>query len=764
MGHRLTVLGLNDLKPSPPDPVAEGQRYLASADRTKSNLVTWLYNKLRGRNDYGVGEQYRRQANYRSLMDSYTTWVYAAVDLIAKAMMNLDYSVYQYKPGKRGMDRVKVEDHPFLDLLKKPNPRQTESEFFYALAATFMLSPDVCLWMPPGQSNQPGLVRILEPEWLYFIEDRAKMAMVSYVYTTPGGAFTIPPEEIVHFRHPMEMSPMMAAARAYDATLYAQLYRVRFYQNNARPDLAIVYKGKLPPGKEREIWNAWDDRHRGPDNAYRPAILDSEADIKLFAAPTATKQFLEEAQLGRDEIFWTFGVPPAKLDQTANRATSEAADFTFRRDTVAPLATLFSARITQDIIRSKNRYPTGNRTLAFEFDNPVPEDKEFDQKDREQRLKLGISNIDDLRAERGLEPLPNGQGQTYYLQSGLVPVDMVGLGIGIGGGLPPALPEGKALALPRSQYRVEVRPALPMKAPAGCSDRELLVLAGQCIKRFKAVPPAVQAELWDRHVKRLDPREVQFNEAVGAYFREQKARVLKAVEASYPKSLDLTASPEKRLKAWRKKSIPELGPSLWDLAEEIELFFTMQAPFLKDMVIDGLVYAMRQLTGNEPDLAVERIRKWLENTNRKYSTAVLQESELQIRQRIIRGIADGEGVGEVGSDIAGMFDGWEKWRGVRIARTELNAAANAGTLEGYRQSGIVDRREWLSAIDERTRSIENGDEFDHVAANGEVTGIDGMFTATGEPLAFPGDPDGSPGNCINCRCTQVAVIEGDEVE
>jgi len=38
--------------------------------------------------------------------------------------------------------------------------------------------------------------------------------------------------------------------------------------------------------------------------------------------------------------------------------------------------------------------------------------------------------------------------------------------------------------------------------------------------------------------------------------------------------------------------------------------------------------------------------------------------------------------------------------------------------------------------------------------------VDGYFTATGGRLAFPGDPEGEPGNSINCRCTIVPVIEG----
>jgi uncharacterized protein with gpF-like domain len=65
-------------------------------------------------------------------------------------------------------------------------------------------------------------------------------------------------------------------------------------------------------------------------------------------------------------------------------------------------------------------------------------------------------------------------------------------------------------------------------------------------------------------------------------------------------------------------------------------------------------------------------------------------------------------------------------------------------------------KEWVSAMDDRVRSPENGSEFDHVAAHGEVVGLHEPFTRTGEALMHPGDSAGSAGNVIQCRCTMVA--------
>jgi hypothetical protein len=42
--------------------------------------------------------------------------------------------------------------------------------------------------------------------------------------------------------------------------------------------------------------------------------------------------------------------------------------------------------------------------------------------------------------------------------------------------------------------------------------------------------------------------------------------------------------------------------------------------------------------------------------------------------------------------------------------------------------------------------------------------LGGMFVVGGESLDYPGDPYGSPGNIINCLCSQIAVIENPAPE
>jgi uncharacterized protein with gpF-like domain len=80
----------------------------------------------------------------------------------------------------------------------------------------------------------------------------------------------------------------------------------------------------------------------------------------------------------------------------------------------------------------------------------------------------------------------------------------------------------------------------------------------------------------------------------------------------------------------------------------------------------------------------------------------------------------------------------------RIARTAGTGAAGRGAVSSIRDAGAPGKR-WLAEDDHRTREA-------HREADGQVVLVGAKFTVDGEALWWPGDPRGSPGNIISCRC------------
>ena len=91
-------------------------------------------------------------------------------------------------------------------------------------------------------------------------------------------------------------------------------------------------------------------------------------------------------------------------------------------------------------------------------------------------------------------------------------------------------------------------------------------------------------------------------------------------------------------------------------------------------------------------------------------------------------------------------------RSTRIARTEAAGAMSQGGWDQARELGIYQSKEWLSFDDGKTRDS-------HITFGG--TGRVPMdFVYQGEqPMLYPLDPSGGPGDVINCRCTLVYYDE-----
>ena len=90
-------------------------------------------------------------------------------------------------------------------------------------------------------------------------------------------------------------------------------------------------------------------------------------------------------------------------------------------------------------------------------------------------------------------------------------------------------------------------------------------------------------------------------------------------------------------------------------------------------------------------------------------------------------------------------------RATRIARTEVQSAVNQGSFDAVRGLPPESRpafKVWVATLDRRTRDA-------HMEADGQVVAVDAPFLVDGEELMTPGDPVGSAGNVINCRCTAI---------
>ena len=109
---------------------------------------------------FGVGTSNNRKMGYDELaIEGYlkNAIVYRCVNEIAKGA-----SAVPYRLKTRSNDVI--ESHPLISLLDRPNPLQSNSEFFNALFGFLLLGGNSYVLKVAGSSNVPRELHLLRPD------------------------------------------------------------------------------------------------------------------------------------------------------------------------------------------------------------------------------------------------------------------------------------------------------------------------------------------------------------------------------------------------------------------------------------------------------------------------------------------------------------------------------------------------------------------------------------------------------------------------
>jgi len=144
------------------------------------------------------------------------------------------------------------------------------------------------------------------------------------------------------------------------------------------------------------------------------------------------------------------------------------------------------------------------------------------------------------------------------------------------------------------------------------------------------------------------------------------------------------------------------------------------------------------------NLLDEHALEWISTRSLLLAKSINKTTLEALRSLLNEGFVQGESIQNLTKRIEGYFIESGKYRAERTARTEIIAASNEGALYRYEKEG-VQKKEWLAALDERTRDT-------HAAANGQIVGINEDFRVGSDSMQAPG-LGSDPSENINCRCT-----------
>jgi HK97 family phage portal protein len=658
---------------------------------------------------------------FTDLTESYGAhiWVYAAAWAIASNYASLEYKGYR-QTGDGGMWE-EYDKHPWLPLLKRPNPYMSGYALREFTALDLELSGNAYWALERNKdSNDVQELWPIPSGKVRAVATREKM-IDHYIHDVNGERIIYKYDEIIHLQYANPLSfvygqgSLSAAKLSVMADLHAKTWNKHFFANSARPDAVFETDTVLADDVRKRVMIQWNAMHRGSDKRGKTAILEGGLKYKETNRTPKDVDFVESQKLSREEILAAFGVPPAMVGilEYANYANTKEQTAIFWKHTVMPKKRAIDAIITMRIQQLSFDLQT-----IFEADTSPIEALRIDEFQRSQTAvnyyNIGIP----VNAIIDAFDLPFESVEGGDVPKAAGPATSVGAGTT---GNSPAEPGAGKAKLP--------------------PERKALSPASSAIK---------DAE-WKSFDQKITGREQDMAMGLRSFFRGQKARVLKSLGENAGRLVNQHVG--KTIKADGKPTI-DIDVIFNSINEQKRMRAT------SDRYISGTYYdfavsaGKRAKPGFDFSLQDPRALDWIDGKQIKLVKEVTAYTQEQLSDAVIdsvhEAIAEGFGASETIKEITARIEDVYQFaaegRAERIARTEIISASNAGSIEGMNQAG-VEYKEWLDSRDEKVRDS-------HKDLGGTVVPIGEDFISIGGAhLSFPGDPDGPAEEIINCRCT-----------
>lgn len=652
--------------------------------------------------------------NYARYLKTYSdvSWVYICVKRIDQDIASAPIGLFD-KNDKR------IYNHPALDILNTVNDHMTYSDLLEWTQAGLELAGNA-YWLFDDISNRgiPGTIWPLIPSHVEIIQSsNPKEFVKGYKYRVGGDTITFAPEQILHFKNfnPSDyfygLATLAAARLSIDSFQAGGKWNLNFLKNSARPDMTITTPHSLQPDQRKRMRESWHQLYGGENKAHGVAFLEKGAVPKLIGTTQKDMDFIEQTKMSRIDICSTFGVPPAVagLFETSY-VNGEEQEKIYWRSTIIPKANKICQTLTEFLLPLFD--PSG--TMYFALVESEIKALRADEEKRSAYVQkywtMGVP-LDNLIDAYGL-PFKKVEGVTNI---SYLPISAI-----LAGEAAPVQEDSSAMIERLDKEFDESAKAriTPTRGQLRAKHHRFMLLAANLSKPFQKV--------------------------MRGYFDSQRDIILGALsqyQGQRPGMQDLGISERDMNAALEKTMSPHIRKSVYEGRDSENMM-------LKDF-----------LGKDAPAVSAKaaRIEDWIRLKSFMWAENINTSTLKKLQKVMSETIAEGEGIAAISKRVAEVFDVERDYRTLRIAQTEVIASLNQGAVEAYRDNELIERKGWLPAYDEVTRSSH--------AAAGRTYGVRGAILiddnfqlSSGGAGPGPGDM-GTPGDSINCRCTIFPVVE-----
>ena len=721
-----------------------------------------------------------------------SAWVYIAVSTLAENISKIPFRISRVGSGKarkvralrgssdhkarafarRALGENIIESGPCVDLFERPHPTMDKRLFWEqvvtwaGLRGEFFIAPMDDADQPVDLSDRsPRIKRMIALEPDLFWHMVIGYELVAWRYTgsplmTPISSQILNPSEVIHSRNVNPylywrgMSPLSVAMLAAGSDYAAEKFQKGLLVNNADTGLIVTTEQNPQQDQREQIVSALRERKRKAGTPDRPLFLWGGAKVEKPTISNVDMEFLSNRKFTRQEIFGIFKVPESVAGFSDAKSTSlsgggqamNAEKLTFVEQELSYLAERIESAVAPIIATF------GDDLVGFFDIESLPVMQEarrmrWDTATKAFNLGVPMDTIN-TTFDLGLPNLPHGK-KSY------LPFSLQEVGADDSGAMPAEGVEDETAKEEAEKQNPFSRMLKLLGAaehkdqgvesdggfsfPGCCNHGMSNMLGGQLRSR-----PKSEISLWRSHAAKRKVVIKTFDAKFNKILFEARAETLRKIEARYSPANHISAGMDQATRS-----------SASDFM------------FDKPSFASRLIAAMRQVAAAALDTAGTEFMKevgkddpWKYPPQQALEFLAGRENKMKgvadsiferIKEQISEGITSGDSTEGMARRIRGEFNDISAGRARVVASTETSACYGSARDKAMLDAGVR-WKQWLTSGLDNVRA-------EHEAANGQTVPVDEPFRVGGESLEYPGDPDGEPGNVINCHCVAIAANE-----
>jgi HK97 family phage portal protein len=648
-----------------------------------------------------IGWSYPARRNTSSWLETFhTSPRMNSVAMISSDVARAKLSVYYKADYEKNQENAsELRDHPFIELMKDPAPGFTGMDWYstmFLITASRSIVGEAFALIERDKLNQPRQLLYIPNTWVISIPTSKQY----YFELSPGGnaagsVIKVLPSDMVYFKEPNLTDPYNRGrgrseriGDEIETDEYSAKWAKNTMFNSARPEIVVSMPEAGAEAADR-LKQSWLEKFGGYRNANGAAFTGSKLEIHKLTTSPKELDFVESRRYLKDVVRQEFGIPPELFGDlsNSNRSTVDASDYLYKKNVLSREIERTEFVFNNQLMRQYKD------DVILVYENIVPEDDILLTSQLKDGFALNAVTVNEYRKALKL----------------------------------PAISGGDVL-------RPVVAPPVISNLDCGCGlEHKALDVKKKSLTRvLKSIDSAAQAG------------ENAFIAATKKWSTKQQKAFLAAFKLARENGLTGLAAIDQAI-------LETFGVDADKLVSD-----GMAPAWLEGMKKGAWVAAETLGRGVSFDLLNPLFLDWVSENGLHLAKLINDTTKSELAITLTEGIKAGESIKDLADRIQAVYselngDDMERYRAVRIARTETIRTVNAGAFETYKAANITQVM-WLA---------NSGGDFrpEHQAISGTVYNINEGILVMGELMRYPGDPNGSAKNTINCRCSVVAIVD-----